>query len=178
MMLRLLLHAALLGSVAAVSSSHPVTLVGGPAGKPCAAGAKVCCHYNNSIFHSHLHIPPLGPAPFRLDQHYTLNVIDDMAITITSANGTFADTVITVDLPVDDCDRVNCTACAACGFPCGGNKADEACAKSCPGACVEKIWGQDLTATFSTDPSGRSNARWVMIMVNAANMDCPSRCWP
>ena len=147
----------LLVAALVAAEGSPSGRVGGPSG--CSAGGKLCCPYNRSVFHSRI-VPPAygGPAPFRLDQHYTIDAVDDVTYSFTSANGTFADTVITVDPPADNCNRVNCTACAACGLPCGGNKADELCAKGCPGACLEKTWGQDLTATFSTDPSGRSNA--------------------
>jgi hypothetical protein len=163
----------------AVGSSHPVTLIGGPDHKPCAAGSKHCCHYNHSIFHSHLKSPAGGgPAPFRLDQHYTLNVANDTVFTVSSTNGTFAETAITVGLPVDYCDRVSCSACAACGHPCGPAGADQACAEACPSACVEKIWGQDLIATFSTDPSGRSNAsKPVTLKGHVNDNDCGFITW-
>ena len=132
-----------------------------PGPKPCSAGGKLCCRYNHSTFHSNIRPPGApwgGPAPYRLDQHYSIDVADDEHYTISSPNGTFADAIIDVQPPADNCDRVNCSACAACGLPCGTNAADEACAKACPGACVERVWGQDFTATFSNDPSGRSNA--------------------
>ena len=114
----------LLVAALVAAEGSPSGRVGGPSG--CSAGGKLCCPYNRSVFHSRI-VPPAygGPAPFRLDQHYTIDAVDDVTYSFTSANGTFADTVITVDPPADNCNRVNCTACAACGLPCGGNKADE-----------------------------------------------------